>query len=380
MKTNQKGFTLIELLVVIAIIAILAAILFPVFARAREKARQSTCTSNQRQIAASMQMYAQDHEETLPSSSTVWNDLKVDAGVLVCPTKGKATAVAYGYSGIVASKSIGTFADPSNALLLADSQTFDNLIWALPNVDMRHSNSAIAAYLDGHVETSGNPRFVYEPTEDLMSGMVPGVSTGSWSGVGAGVTVVASTPTPYLWVSGSASSATYNLGNRANVAVWQLGGNVNLSTVGNAGEQNALRVKDSSGKILFELMFTRGDPLAGYTSISAGHVNRTYFNKLEIDGPNTNYQNAWLPFTLTVCMGQATLLWGNKPTKTQPIIAGTWSDPRTIALTNNANSIGVRALKFYSNGSSSVSAICPYCSATILTSWKFCANCGHSLP
>jgi prepilin-type N-terminal cleavage/methylation domain-containing protein len=71
MKTSQKGFTLIELLVVIAIIAILAAILFPVFARAREKARQTTCTSNQRQIAASIQMYCQDHEETFPGSSTI---------------------------------------------------------------------------------------------------------------------------------------------------------------------------------------------------------------------------------------------------------------------------------------------------------------------
>jgi prepilin-type N-terminal cleavage/methylation domain-containing protein len=50
-QVNRHGFTLIELLVVIAIIAILAAILFPVFARAREKARQTTCTSNQRQIA-----------------------------------------------------------------------------------------------------------------------------------------------------------------------------------------------------------------------------------------------------------------------------------------------------------------------------------------
>ncbi len=60
MKNSSKrgGFTLIELLVVIAIIAILAAILFPVFARAREKARQTTCTSNQRQIAASIAMYA----------------------------------------------------------------------------------------------------------------------------------------------------------------------------------------------------------------------------------------------------------------------------------------------------------------------------------
>jgi prepilin-type N-terminal cleavage/methylation domain-containing protein len=59
---TSKGFTLIELLVVIAIIAILAAILFPVFARAREKARQTTCTSNQRQIAASILMWSQDHE------------------------------------------------------------------------------------------------------------------------------------------------------------------------------------------------------------------------------------------------------------------------------------------------------------------------------
>ena len=58
----KKGFTLIELLVVIAIIAILAAILFPVFARAREKARQTTCANNQRQIAAAIHMYAQDHD------------------------------------------------------------------------------------------------------------------------------------------------------------------------------------------------------------------------------------------------------------------------------------------------------------------------------
>ncbi|MEI6521594.1 MAG: prepilin-type N-terminal cleavage/methylation domain-containing protein, partial [bacterium] len=63
MLQRQKGFTLIELLVVIAIIAILAAILFPVFARAREKARQTTCTNNQRQIATTLLMYAQDHEE-----------------------------------------------------------------------------------------------------------------------------------------------------------------------------------------------------------------------------------------------------------------------------------------------------------------------------
>jgi len=62
----KRGFTLIELLVVIAIIAILAAILFPVFARAREKARQTSCTSNLKQIGLASIMYAQDYDEKYP--------------------------------------------------------------------------------------------------------------------------------------------------------------------------------------------------------------------------------------------------------------------------------------------------------------------------
>ena len=61
---TRRGFTLIELLVVIAIIAILAAILFPVFAQAREKARQATCISNQKQLLTAALMYQQDYDET----------------------------------------------------------------------------------------------------------------------------------------------------------------------------------------------------------------------------------------------------------------------------------------------------------------------------
>src|SRR5436309_1047127 len=62
---RRRAFTLIELLVVIAIIAILAAILFPTFAQAREKARAAACFSNCKQIALAYQMYAQDYNETL---------------------------------------------------------------------------------------------------------------------------------------------------------------------------------------------------------------------------------------------------------------------------------------------------------------------------
>jgi prepilin-type N-terminal cleavage/methylation domain-containing protein/prepilin-type processing-associated H-X9-DG protein len=65
---SRKGFTLIELLVVIAIIAILAAILFPVFAQAREKARQTSCLSNLKQTGTATLMYVQDYDETFPLS------------------------------------------------------------------------------------------------------------------------------------------------------------------------------------------------------------------------------------------------------------------------------------------------------------------------
>lgn len=75
----RKGFTLIELLVVIAIIAILAAILFPVFAQAREKARQTSCLSNGRQIGIAFGMYATDYDDFLPLTtyplpSNSWTD------------------------------------------------------------------------------------------------------------------------------------------------------------------------------------------------------------------------------------------------------------------------------------------------------------------
>ena len=69
---NRRAFTLIELLVVIAIIAILAAILFPVFARAREAARKTVCISNLKQNSLAILMYVQDYDETMPAAAINW--------------------------------------------------------------------------------------------------------------------------------------------------------------------------------------------------------------------------------------------------------------------------------------------------------------------
>jgi prepilin-type N-terminal cleavage/methylation domain-containing protein len=89
---RRRAFTLIELLVVIAVIAIIAAILFPVFARAREKGRQATCQSNLKQIGLGMTMYTQDYDETMPLYVEDWSTaiiqpyIKSQQIVTVCPS------------------------------------------------------------------------------------------------------------------------------------------------------------------------------------------------------------------------------------------------------------------------------------------------------
>ena len=103
----KRGFTLIELLVVIAIIAILAAILFPVFARAREKARQSSCLSNVKQIMLAELMYAQDFDERFQvggySAGGYWHTVispyLKNAQILVCPSDAVLSAgTGYGWN------------------------------------------------------------------------------------------------------------------------------------------------------------------------------------------------------------------------------------------------------------------------------------------
>jgi len=137
---RSKGFTLIELLVVIAIIAILAAILFPVFAKAREKARQSSCLSNEKQIGLGFLMYAQDYDEILPgvhNNVVYWYDLITpyvkNTQLFQCPSK-RGNTIGYGpcwycisYEGGTGQRgaSLGSIDQPADALMGTETQ-FDD--------------------------------------------------------------------------------------------------------------------------------------------------------------------------------------------------------------------------------------------------------------
>ncbi|MHB8995558.1 MAG: DUF1559 family PulG-like putative transporter [Armatimonadota bacterium] len=190
---KSRGFTLIELLVVIAIIAILAAILFPVFAKAREKARQSSCLSNLKQISLAQLMYIEDYDEMLPYSQC-WDPANgaVPAGVgiywyqtvqpymkntqaLKCPSANSpaATVTDYGrcqhhlpYRGPFATISLGSIKRPSEVNMLCDAFPTAGWNWmytycpvcsptAKNSISNRHNEGANMAFFDGHCKWLG---------------------------------------------------------------------------------------------------------------------------------------------------------------------------------------------------------------------------------
>ena len=198
--SKRRGFTLIELLVVIAIIAILAAILFPVFARAREKARQASCQSNLKQLALGAIMYSNDYDETfLPMntgspSGTVWTaeliqpyvkNLQIfscpsfsGAGPRTCTCSGANETpryLSYGFNcgngggakmttwhGPMGAK-LATLTTPAETIFAGDSgcvnigpyQQYPTQGTTCPASDARHNGQLNLCYCDGHVKSIG---------------------------------------------------------------------------------------------------------------------------------------------------------------------------------------------------------------------------------
>ena len=194
----RRGFTLIELLVVIAIIAILAAILFPVFAKAREKARQASCLSNIKQLGLGLMQYCQDYDEMMPLPYSdggagrqrwfdVCNPYLKNSQVRFCPshsittpTSPDACSYAATMNGHVwiegyPQRSIGSFTKPAELGALVDANTWytyygpatgaghsathtnmSNICSNATTADWlylgRHNDGANCYFLDGHAK------------------------------------------------------------------------------------------------------------------------------------------------------------------------------------------------------------------------------------
>ena len=209
-KRCKSGFTLIELLVVIAIIAILAAILFPVFARARENARRASCQSNQKNIALGFKQYIQDNGEKYPPAMTTAYDLKNNQGIqeyikssaiFFCPSDSDKINGSYGY------KLTG---EPNESAI--DNTTTTVL---LNETGERHFAGMNAAYVDGHVKwgkgTLGTATTVGSaPLPDLDSALAGAfyIKTDDWMGGNATQYVGGSCNAPSPAASCQVSAAT----------------------------------------------------------------------------------------------------------------------------------------------------------------------------
>jgi len=249
---KPQGFTLIELLVVIAIIAILAAILFPVFAKVREKARQTSCLSNEKQIGLAIYQYVEDYDETCPNglnpygggqgwAGQVYTYVKSDA-VFKCPDDSSVGNVSsYAYNSNVTTKSptapagsptavtVAQYNAPAKTVLLAEvANSIGYSVDSELTLTLAGNGGSAAGYgLGGPFDPSGyNNNGGTEPSSTGALKWATGYLRGSNTGVAEDDFTAATgrhtDGTNFLmaddhakWFRGSSISAGYNNGTPA---------------------------------------------------------------------------------------------------------------------------------------------------------------------
>ena len=275
------GFTLIELLVVIAIIALLAAILFPVFAKAREKSFQTTCINNQRQLATAIGMYLQDNDAmffpnpvTMPWCSAIKN-FTGSSALYSCPTQNNGASDAapnYGFNSHLFGQPEGNLGQPSLTIMTIDqnvARTGSNYVvtyFTSSEISNRHNNGTILSCVDGHIayeqipagldtrlalmsSNATRPAYVVGPPSPVIYGTIPGPITAvNYSGSNGQYGSAVYNPMPagsYLTNTATATSipdydfefdmANYFSGNNCYIAVnfFDPGGAQNNVYVGN---------------------------------------------------------------------------------------------------------------------------------------------------